>query len=326
LDDPEEALRLGLAAHAVGDFETSMRTLRVAIEPLRAHGRLGQLTHAVGMYASAAVMVCDWAVAPGAAADFAALARETNQPIWRGGAAVAQAAVAGVRGDFELAESFASEAESLDSSNVILSVLQNARGLASLSAGRYDDAYAHLARAFDRRDRAYHHREKYVAVANLADAALATGRREAAGALVSELTERAEPSAERALLHGLHYAHAILADDDHAEAAFARALEAIGPEWVFNRARLNLAYGAWLRRQRRIAESREPLRAARDGFDQFDVPAWSERARQELRAAGETSRKRQPEAWDEPFPQELQIATMAAAGGLQHFCRYARAV
>jgi DNA-binding CsgD family transcriptional regulator len=91
-------------------------------------------------------------------------------------------------------------------------------------------------------------------------------------------------------------------------------LKAVGPRCVFNHARINLAYGVWLRRQRRVSDSRRPLRAARHGFDQLDIPAWGERARHELRASGETSRKRRPEAWDELSPQELQIATLAAAG------------
>jgi ATP/maltotriose-dependent transcriptional regulator MalT len=219
-----------------------------------------------------------------------------------------------MRGDDELAHAFAAEAERLDSSGVNLSVLQNSRGLAALAAGRYDDAYADLARAFDPSDPAYHHRERYVAVGNLAEAAVATGREDEVRGLVAELTASGEPAVERALLWGLHYARAILADDDHAEAEFESALEAVGPQWVFNHARLNLAYGAWLRRHRRVIDSRDPLRAARVAFDELHTPAWCDRARQELRAAGETSRKRQPEAWDELSAQELQIATLAAAG------------
>jgi DNA-binding CsgD family transcriptional regulator len=313
-DDPEGALRLGMAAHAVGDFANSIRILSIAIQPLRAQGRLGLLTHAVGMFASAAVFVCDWTVAAGAAADFEALAVETNQPIWRAGAAVAQCAVAGIRGDDELANAYGGEAERRDSTGDIMAVLQNARGLAALAAGRYDDAYAQLARAFDPSDPAYHHREKYVAIGNLAEAAAATGREDEVRGLVAELAASGEPAVERALLWGLHYARAILADDDHAEAEFASALEAIGPQWVFNHARLNLAYGAWLRRHRRVIDSRDPLRAARVAFDELGTPAWCDRARRELRAAGETSRKRQPEAWDELSAQEMQIATLAAAG------------
>lgn len=316
-DDPEVALRLGMAAHCVGDWERAMRILRLAMEPLRAHGRLGLLTHAVGMFASEAVFVCDWPVASGAASEFETLARETNQLVWQSGAAVAQCAVAGIRGDEELAESYAAEAErliQLTGSSDILCVLQNARGLTALAAGRYEDAYVHLVRIFDPSDPSYHYRESYVAVAQLADAALATGRQESARALVDELTERAEPSAERAMLHGLHYARAILAPDDQAEAMITAALARVGPQWVFNHARLNLALGAWLRRQRRVGESRVPLRASRDAFDEIGAAAWGDRARQELRAAGETSRKRRATAWDELSPQELQIAQLAAAG------------
>ncbi len=315
--DAEVALRLGMASHAVGDFEQSMRILPSAIAPLRAHARVGLLTHAVGLFASSAVFACDWPIAFGAGADYEQLAGETNQLIWRAGAAVIQSSIAGVRGEVEHAEAFAVEAERLLSSNQssdILSVLQNARGLTALAAGHYEEAYAQLARAFDPNDPTYHYREKHCSVGNLAEAALHTGRQAQTRPLVAELEAEAELSNQRALLHGLHYARAILADDDRAEAEFERALKAVGPRWVFTHARINLAYGAWLRRHRRASDSRQPLRASRDAFDHLDIPAWGERARQELRASGETSRKRRPEAWDELSPQELQIATLAAAG------------
>ena len=63
-----------------------------------------------------------------------------------------------------------------------------------------------------------------------------------------------------------------------------------------------------------MAESRAPLRAARDAFDALGMLPWGERARQELRASGESSRRRQPDARDELTPQELQIAQMAGEG------------
>jgi DNA-binding NarL/FixJ family response regulator len=75
-----------------------------------------------------------------------------------------------------------------------------------------------------------------------------------------------------------------------------------------------LAYGMWLRRQRRVAESRSALRAARDAFDALGALPWGERARQELLASGERSRRRSPETWDLLTPQELQIAKMTADG------------
>jgi DNA-binding NarL/FixJ family response regulator len=84
--------------------------------------------------------------------------------------------------------------------------------------------------------------------------------------------------------------------------------------WPFHRARLLLAHGVWLRRQRRPAESRAPLRAAREAFDALGTAPWGERARQELRASGETSRHRSPDLTDRLSPQELQIAQLAASG------------
>ena len=84
--------------------------------------------------------------------------------------------------------------------------------------------------------------------------------------------------------------------------------------WPFQRGRLLLAYGAWLRRRRRVADSRSPLRSARDTFDALGAIQWAERARQELRATGEASRGREVEAWDKLSAQEIQIATLAAEG------------
>jgi DNA-binding CsgD family transcriptional regulator len=84
--------------------------------------------------------------------------------------------------------------------------------------------------------------------------------------------------------------------------------------WPFDRARLLLAYGRWLRRERRIAGSRDPLRAARDLFDTLGCAAWGYQARRELRASGESSRRRDLSLRDELTAQELQMAQLAAEG------------
>jgi hypothetical protein len=42
----------------------------------------------------------------------------------------------------------------------------------------------------------------------------------------------------------------------------------------------------------RIAESRDPLRAARDAFDALGCESWGDKALRELRASGESSRRR----------------------------------
>jgi DNA-binding NarL/FixJ family response regulator len=80
------------------------------------------------------------------------------------------------------------------------------------------------------------------------------------------------------------------------------------------RARTLFSFGRWLRRQRRSAHSRVPLRDAINLFDALGARSWSERARQELRATGEKIGPRTADARDRLTAQELQIAQLAAAG------------
>jgi DNA-binding CsgD family transcriptional regulator len=114
---------------------------------------------------------------------------------------------------------------------------------------------------------------------------------------------------------GLLHARALLAQDPgEAAGRFDEALGADLSRWPVHRARLLLAYGQWLRRQRRIAESRAPLRDARDAFDAMACAAWGDQARRELRASGESSRRRDLAPRDQLTAQELQIAQLAAQG------------
>jgi DNA-binding NarL/FixJ family response regulator len=84
--------------------------------------------------------------------------------------------------------------------------------------------------------------------------------------------------------------------------------------WPFYAARAQLAYGEWLRRQRRAEESRAPLREATQTFEALGHVRLAGRARRELRASGERAGRRVPEAWAKLTPQELQIAQLAADG------------
>jgi len=95
---------------------------------------------------------------------------------------------------------------------------------------------------------------------------------------------------------------------------FDEALAADFARWPFQRARLLLAYGRWLRRERRVAESRPPLRSAREIFDTLGCGSWADQVRRELRASGESSRRRDPSLRDQLTAQELQIAQLAADG------------
>ncbi|MGP7997468.1 MAG: hypothetical protein ACLPKI_09125 [Streptosporangiaceae bacterium] len=89
-------------------------------------------------------------------------------------------------------------------------------------------------------------------------------------------------------------------------------------------ARLQLAYGRWLRRRQQAGDSRAPLRAARDTFDALGADAWAERARRELRATGERSSQPAPRAPPQMRCKALvSNATPAAGAGSRRSGRYA---
>jgi ATP/maltotriose-dependent transcriptional regulator MalT len=306
-----------MAAHAVGDYERASQMFDRAIPQLRAQGRLALLAQVLTMRAWGAIPLGDWSSAGSLADEGERLGRETVQPIWVAGALIARALLAGVHGDAELAESLLGEAEEITVPRRLgdlLCVGALARGVTALAAGRYEDGFDQLRRMFDPRDPAFHAADRFMGIGSLADAAVQSGHRAVAATILSELEPLATLTPSPALRFGILYARAILADDNDAEGLYIEALASELGAWPFLRARVQLGYGAWLRRSRRIAESRAPLRAARDTFDALGTDRWAERARQELRASGERSRRRIPETRDELTPQELQIATLAASG------------
>jgi DNA-binding CsgD family transcriptional regulator len=317
--DPVAMFLLGSAATSVWAHNLSLAFHAAAVDGLRAQGRLALLAQALVSQAWAAVHMADARVATPAAAEGARLSDETGQPRWAAAAMLAQATMAAERGDAAGAEELTGGAERVllpMGANPMLSVVQFARGRAAIAQGRFSDAYEQLRRIFDPADIAHQPFIGGWAIADFVDAAAhGGGSLDAARETLAEY-ERVAALTDAPLLRAqVTYVRPLLASAGDAEALFQTALEdGELSSWRCYRGRLLLAYGAWLRRQRRAAESRVPLRVAAQAFDALGFVGMSERARQELRASGEASRPRAPEAWDQLSPQELQIARMAAAG------------
>ena len=316
-DDPGDAYLRGLAAHTIGQSELAVQVLAGAAATMRTQGRLGLLARVLTMEAWSTIQLGSWTNVETLANESTRLSRETGQPLWAAGAQAAESAAAGIRGDFELAARLADqvEAEALPRrlSN-ILCVLQVARGITALGAGRYADAYDHLVRVFDPTDPAYHFAERHGALGYLAEASVHVGRAERARELLRDV-ERIAASSPAPIIHlGLLYGRPLLGEAADAEAAFLAALEADIAKSPFFRARVQLAYGGWLRRQRRVGDSRSVLRHARDAFDAIGARPWGDRAREQLRASGEASNGSAPSVTEELTPQQRQIAEMTAAG------------
>ncbi len=104
----------------------------------------------------------------------------------------------------------------------------------------------------------------------------------------------------------------LVAGPDH-DAHFAEALARHGasPD-PFQLARTQLAYGMRLRRDRRRAQARQHLRAARDGFAGLGAVPWEAQAADELRLAG--GRRRATADRDTLSAQERRVAELVAGG------------
>jgi DNA-binding CsgD family transcriptional regulator/tetratricopeptide (TPR) repeat protein len=318
-DEPtaDEAYLAGMAARAIGDHDAAARYLERATAKLRAQGRLGALAQVLVMRGWVEIALGRWASAEMLVYESGRLAGEVGQSWWRTGSLIASAALRGLRGETEIAERLVAEAEKTaipQGLNDLICMIAFARGVTWLGAGRPAVALEHLTRAFDRNDPAFHEAARFMSVTYLAEAASQSGQRHVVVPILDELEALAQRTPSPTLRAGLVYARPVLAQDDAAERLYTAALGSDLRYHPFDHARLQLAYGAWLRRHRRVSESRGPLRAARQVFDALACVPWGERARQELRATGEQSRPRIPGARDRLSPQELQIAQMAADG------------
>jgi DNA-binding NarL/FixJ family response regulator len=150
---------------------------------------------------------------------------------------------------------------------------------------------------------------------DLAEAWVRAGRGEDARMAFVPLDAFAKPGAPPWTIALAARCRGLLSHGDEAERWFLEALRLhTAGDRPFDRARTELVYGEFLRRERRRIDAREQLRSALAGFEQFRAEPWAERARTELRATGETARKRDPTTIGQLTPQELQIAQFVGEG------------
>ncbi|MER6808914.1 AAA family ATPase [Spirillospora sp. NPDC000708] len=319
ITDPAALWLYGMAAAAVADPVRSVDFLGRAETVLRQQGRLGLLSQVLTMSVIDSMEIGDWEHAWAASEEGRRLAVDTGQAIWDAGSQALYAMLLALRGDHEQALAIVDETERSAAGRRLSNLLacgQLARGFAHLSAGRHADAYHALRQLFDPDDPAFHVHERFHGVSFLAEAAVRAGLADEARELIADLEAEAVTVQSPILVRQLTYARAVLASDDAAEEAFLAALGADLTRWPWLRARLELAFGQWLRRQRRVAEARRPLHSAQLTFDLIGARSWAEATRIELRAAGgrAQSATRQTTGLASLTAQELQIARLAAEG------------
>jgi DNA-binding CsgD family transcriptional regulator len=315
--DPATAHLLGTAATTVGAMSVGKELLGTAISGLRVQGRVGLLARALGSYTFSAVLCGDWSDGDSTAHEACELAEYTHQTRWAGAARASMALIAGYRGDRATSDALTDRVErdiTASGYTSLLAFVQVARGAAALSRGSYREAFDHLSRLFQPGDPAQHLSVQCWAIGDLAEAAAHCDEQIAASRLLGHLTSTPATEASELVTIGLAYARPLLVEERSAEPLFRKALETGVSALPFLRARTQLSYGMWLRRQRRPREARGQLRLASAMFDILQAASWADRARQELRATGETLRPRGAQPIEELSPQERQIAVLAAEG------------
>jgi DNA-binding CsgD family transcriptional regulator len=177
--------------------------------------------------------------------------------------------------------------------------------------GRYEDALAAAQRASDHDDLGL---IGWV-LAELVEAAARSDNRALGVAAVRRLQERTGAAGTDWALGIQARSRALLSDGEDADGLYREAIERLASgRLALYRARAELVYGEWLRRESRRVDARDHLHAAHEQFAAMGAEAFAERARRELLATGETVRKRTVETIDDLTAQERQIAGMAREG------------
>lgn len=151
-----------------------------------------------------------------------------------------------------------------------------------------------------------------LALPELVESAMRCGETEVAAAALASLQERTRAGRQAWGLGVEAYARALVNED---ESAYQEAIGMLDDSaLVVYRARAQLLYGEWLRRQGRRRDARVVLRSAHESLSDLGVEAFAERAAGELRATGEQARSRTSKASDQLTMQEVHIARLVADG------------
>ncbi|MFJ9648707.1 AAA family ATPase [Streptomyces sp. NPDC101206] len=190
-----------------------------------------------------------------------------------------------------------------------------ALGLLALGLGHAENALTHMEAA---RSRVGHPALAAFLLPDLVESAIRAGQRERAAEPMELLAQWAQAANRPAALALSHRCRALTGPEGETEQHFTAALRLHDADTTqpFERARTELLYGEWLRRERRRTDARSHLRTALETFETLDAQPWATRARTELQATGETvDPDSRPNALlSRLSPQEREVVRLAATG------------
>jgi DNA-binding CsgD family transcriptional regulator len=312
LDEPNALVWASYAASDSRRPGAGLAYASRAADMARRQGLLGQLPRALARQAAEFLRVSQFDPAYAAAQEGYRLSLDVGHG--QGFHLANMAAVEAVWGREQDARRHAEEAFALGQGNAFLaSIAEDVLGFIDLTVGQTGQAADRLLAMTAPGRRDVHPLVALQTVPDAVEAGVRSGRPEEAAQRLETFRAwvvAAPTQARRALLARCE----ALLGERPPEQAFAEAIELASALPPFQRARTDLLYGEWLRRERRRTDARVHLRAALAAFRRLGPVPWAERAEAELRATGETVRKRDVSAVEQLTPQELQIAGLVTQG------------
>ncbi len=315
-----EPSTVGAAAWVLDETELAIRLLREVLSWLQAAGVRGRSGAALSVLQWACIDSGRWDEALAAAREAGEVATEYLTETVAASADLAAATVFAMRGDYDQVEPhLASALVAVNPAEyrAYAARARHAAGLAALGDGGYVTAYAQLSQLFDGEGTPLHHHVSYLGIADFAAAAIRTERVLEARTVIERAMARVDPAPGPRLEQLAARARGMAAEPADAGDHFERALShPAGEAWPFERAQLQLDYGEWLRRQRRINQAKPVLAAALETFRRLDAAPWVRRTEAELRACGVTAQAAPtvPGALAELTPQQREIVILASQG------------
>ncbi|MEV8530846.1 AAA family ATPase [Streptomyces sp. NPDC051211] len=313
-----ERILAGTYGQLFADHRTALDNAAACVRDCRAQDVVGWLHTSLYLLAEAQTSLGLYEEAHAAATEGLAVAEQFGRNHRATYLRTTLATLAALRGDRERCTSLGNTAlEYADAHGIELAAAHahRALGLLDLGLGHAEGALAHLEAA---RARLGHPALSAFLLPDLAEAAIRAGQRDRAAEPAISLAEWAAAAQHPAAVALSLRCRALTGPEDETEQHFTTALNLHdeGSTQPFERARTELLYGEWLRRERRRTDARRHLRTALETFEKLDAQPWASRARTELQASGETI---DPDSLPNALlgrlsPQEREVVRLAATG------------
>ncbi|MFD3550344.1 LuxR C-terminal-related transcriptional regulator [Streptomyces sp. NPDC058655] len=317
-DDPTRLLRAGVAALVLGDTGAACHANARALAVSRARGLASLAPQVLEHLAYAELRAGQHARAGAHAQEGLRAAHRAGQRNVVAHQHAILAMVASVEGGAAAVAAHARQALQIAGPHGLAqaaTLAEWASARADLCHGRVREAAARLGPLTGAGPHRGHFAIRMLAVPCFVEAAVSSGLRAQARAAVEEYTGWVAQGTDAQASAQLARCRALLAAPEDTDALYAVALARHeATDGAFERARTQLLYGKWLRRQRRPGEAKNRLRDALVGFERCGALPWAEQTRAELRATGEAPAPARTGSLAALTPQQLRIARRVAEG------------